>query len=351
MNLSIKRITNLLLFFAIATSGILKAQITITNNNMPVAGDTLRHSIAVADGSLDFSLTGADYNWDFSSLKFASQDIFYYKALSATPYSFYPKLAGTVGLKTADSVPLGITTLEQLYTFYKTSASSYTATATGFIVSGFPLASLYTDPDIIYNFPMKFNNSHTDHYSVKTSIPTIGSFKQEGDRNTTVEGWGKISTPYGANIPCLKIKAVKVEIDSLITSFFSFGIPVSTVTYTWLSAGEKIPLLEVTGTEFGGTFTPGVMRYRDSSRIQLMGIRDLKLSSNSIYPNPAKDKLFFKETISNGTSCLIYDVTGRVVLSGVISDNTLNIETLAPGTYQLFCLSTSGAIIRSFIKE
>ena len=60
-----KKITFLLsLFIAVNAFG----QISITSSDMPSAGDTLRSSIAFNVDEFDFSRTGPDYNWNFSSL-------------------------------------------------------------------------------------------------------------------------------------------------------------------------------------------------------------------------------------------------------------------------------------------
>ncbi len=46
-----------------------QAQITITRNDMPVIGDTIRVSTATNLPGIDQSLTGPSHTWGFSSLE------------------------------------------------------------------------------------------------------------------------------------------------------------------------------------------------------------------------------------------------------------------------------------------
>ena len=64
-----------LILFSFAMSMMLGswAQITVTRNDMPNAGDSVLVSLTNTIGSLDATLTGANYAWDFSSLTYTSQ--------------------------------------------------------------------------------------------------------------------------------------------------------------------------------------------------------------------------------------------------------------------------------------
>lgn len=59
-----------------------------------------------------------------------------------------------------------------------------------------------------------------------------------------------------------------MEIDSVnvTAASINMGFPNNRVEYRWLSNSEKIPVLEVTGTEVAGVFTPTTIRYRDIYR-------------------------------------------------------------------------------------
>lgn len=263
----------LLVIFA-ATKGF--AQITITSSHMPSIGDTIRYTNATGTG-FDFTETGAAHQWDFTGLGYSGQGIYKFQALISTPYStlaFTGMPAGAIGYKVADSIGQGQTAVKNIYNFYEKKSTGWNAVGTGFTLSviPFPAGGVYSDKDEIYKFPLNYNDYDSGTFQVTTPLGNqfvnLGSYKQKGYRVSTVEGYGTISTPYGNNISCLKVKSVIVETDSLKvpTASLNFGFQNNRVEYKWLSTSEKIPVLEVTGTELGGFFTPTMVRYRDKFR-------------------------------------------------------------------------------------
>lgn len=266
-----------LLFFLMFYAFSAFTQIQITQSNMPSINDTIRYSVATA-GSLDFKKTGANYNWDYSSLGLVSQDVYKYQALSSTPYSTLLLSGmpfGAIGYKVADSIGTGQFAFKNLYNFFEKKSSVWRAVGTGFTLSlvPFPAGGIYSKPDTIYQFPLKYNDKDSTVFEVSTplgnQILKLGTYMQKGSRVNTVEGWGTISTPYASNVSCLKVKSVVREQDSLsiTTPAFNIGFPANRVEYRWLSTTEKIPILEILGTEIGGTFTPTQIRYRDKYRV------------------------------------------------------------------------------------
>ncbi|NQW42332.1 MAG: T9SS type A sorting domain-containing protein [Bacteroidetes bacterium] len=257
------------------------SQISITSADMPTKGDTIRYSVSPT-GTLDFRTNGANYNWDYSLLGLSSQDVYKYLALASTPYSSLVLSGmpfGAFGYKIADSIGGGGTSFKDIYNFYEKTSVAWNAVGTAFTIplGGTPIKTggVYSDKDEIFKFPLNYNDYDSTTFKVVTplgiSFFNVGSFTQKGYRLTKVEGWGKITTPYATDISCLKVKSKVVEIDSLKLAIpgqqpITVGFPVTRVEYKWLSKSEKIPVLEVIGTELGNTFTPTSIRYRDNYR-------------------------------------------------------------------------------------
>ena len=63
---NMKKIIFVFLFVFISLG--LSSQITISRDDMPDAGDTIRISNALISNTFDPSQTGSDFNWDYSSL-------------------------------------------------------------------------------------------------------------------------------------------------------------------------------------------------------------------------------------------------------------------------------------------
>ncbi len=254
----------------------LGAQIQITQSHMPSINDTIRYSSAIGT-SFNFVQKGANYNWNYSNLGITGQGLYKYEAVTSTPYSILllSKLPfGAIGYKVADSIGAGQFSFKNLYNFYEKKTNVWRAVGTGFTLSALPVPTggIYSDFDEIYTLPLNYNDSDFSTFQVVTPLGnqliTLGSYKQKGTRTNKVEGWGTITTPYGSNINCLKIKSVVTEIDSIkiSTPAVNLGFPADRVEYRWLSTTEKIPVLEVVGTEIGGIFTPNQVRYRDRFR-------------------------------------------------------------------------------------
>lgn len=254
-------------------SGFSSGQITITTAHMPKSGDTIRYSTAAVTSVPDVSKTGADVSWDFKDLEPNGQDIYAYKASGQTPYLLNFGFSA-IGLKIADSLGTGQLALQNVYDFYKNSSTGWEGVGIGFSYSSFPLpqSGKHTDPDEVYKFPLTYSSTANTTFSVKVpimlSIVPVGNFFRSGTRSTIVDGWGKISTPYAQNVDCIRVKSIIDEQDSIsvTTPALNFGFSTKRVEYKWLSTSERIPLLEISGTETGGNFVATTIRYRDIYR-------------------------------------------------------------------------------------
>ena len=248
-------------------------QITITSSDMPSANDTIRYSVVQTFSGIDFKSTGENKTWNFTSLKPSSQEVYHYKSSLNTPYVINFGFSA-IGLKVADSIGGGQIGFKDVYSFYKKSTTKWEAVGIGFQLSvlPFPQSGKYSNTDEIYQFPLNYKDKDSVDFSLKVPLTAvilpIGNFFQNGNRINTVDGWGKISTPYQSDMECIRVKSIVTETDSIALAIagqppINFKFPANRIEYKWLTKTEKIPVLEVTGTEQGGTFTPTIVRYRD----------------------------------------------------------------------------------------
>ncbi|SMO76040.1 Por secretion system C-terminal sorting domain-containing protein [Chryseobacterium rhizoplanae] len=81
-----------------------------------------------------------------------------------------------------------------------------------------------------------------------------------------------------------------------------------------------------------------------------LGTSDVKVKGElSIYPNPATDIIYVKN--SNGKDFKIIDVSGRIVSSGNLVNEQINIQPLVPGNYILQLSSKEDIQNLKFIKK
>ena len=260
----------LILICLLAKISEAQTPITINSSDMPAVNDTLRYSTAATTGLNANTIstnTGANYTWNYNGLTATSQLLESFKSSLSTPYALY--FSGMVGYKRADSIVLGPVTQKNVWDFYRNTATKFTLEGTGFTTSGIPLASDYSNPDELYYFPLNYTDIDSGTFYVSTNIPTLGSYVQAGKRKNTVDGWGKITTPFGT-FDVIRMKSVITETDTVKITFGGFPlppipIPNNRVEYKWLAKGVHIPILEIVVTTSGGAQVSSV-KYRDQYR-------------------------------------------------------------------------------------
>lgn len=355
-----KNIFTFLGCIAFTTTFWAQSPISITSANMPVINDTFRVSVANLSSVGDYTATGANYTWDFSTLVPTSQDMRKFQPGSSTPYAFYffpPKY----GEKTLDSVPIPSATgfsIKNIYSFYrKNSTVSFNAEGMGLTMNGIPVGVTNSNEDELYLFPLNYTDRDSTTFKMSTPSTTLipFSYKKEGYRITESDGWGTITTPYGT-AACLRVVTTQYSIDTITINalpapFNKVGFPNYMRSYQWLTLGEKVPYLEVNGNVIGGGFVPTQARYRDVVRV-FAGVHETEKSDIllSVFPNPAKDELTLIVGKTDGPITLkITDLQGKIVTSFEIENNTQVVNThrialgnLSQGLYLLNLNSKSG---------
>jgi len=329
------------------------SQVTITNKDMPSAGDTIRYSSVLPIGvSLNLKNTGANVTWDYSGLVATGNDLYEYKSALTTPYIF--SFFGAMGLKIADTLGFGQMSATKVYAFYRNSTSKFVQRGYGFsiVLPGtsfpLPLKGEYTDEDEIYEFPLTYEDSYTNSFNLKIPIGTapivLGNFYRVGSRSTVVDGWGKITTPYKKDMDCIRLKSRYTSKDSIVitTPALNFGLPTVTIEYKWLTPGEKIPVLEVIGTEALGIFTPTSVRYRGVAAPQNNSIEDLKKGLTTVSQNGKDGIVVIKNNNVSIKDAFLTDAQGRKMTDLVFTNGECTIEFNKYGKGAYFVRAANG---------
>ncbi len=323
------------------------SQITITANDMPVHGDSLRYSNISAMTAMAFTAdSGADVNWDYT-LTPTSQGIDNYK----TPGEISPFLAFTMGnpscygYKIADSIPgIGLLvpgiTISDMHTFFSkiTTPACYAAEAFCASIAGIPVGATYTYPDAWYLFPLNYHDNDSTPFELNFGLASMGGMKQKGYRKTRVDGWGTITTPYFTTpVNCIRVRSELIEVDSISMDSLSFGIPRTTVDYKWLVNGEHYPALWISAISIGGFEIVTSARYRDRYRPELnTKVKNLTADKADVfaYPNPCTEGWVRFEIPNDWKSYTIelFDVQGKSV-AAYRNKRHLDVSLLPTGNY------------------
>lgn len=301
---------------------VINAQITITQDDMPQAGDTLRVSEAVDFAGIDYVSTGAGFSWDFTSLGPYNQRVDTFVSVSETPLAYQlmfflnSNLAKKEGAM--DQIP-GFQVTDY-YTFYKNSSSEFKSTGFGITLNGIPIPNVYNEPDIIYHFPLSYGSADSSDAIYELAIPGLGYMGGWKHRVNHVDGWGDVSTPFG-QFEAIRVRTDIEQYDSIYIDSLGFGFPIyrNVTEYKWLTNGVGFPIMKVTDDGILPMF-----EYADSVRtIPFLGVEDnfQMPDEMAIFPNPATEVINVK--IPEG-----FEGPGTIELH--------NLSGIRIGTYELY---------------
>jgi hypothetical protein len=81
-------------------------------------------------------------------------------------------------------------------------------------------------------------------------------------------------------------------------------------------------------------------------------IAHLNASGLSVYPNPVSNTITVDAKLPFNTQYFIFDISGQMVLSGLLNENkTVDCSTLAKGTYIFILQNTNSIAYTQIIKE
>ncbi len=306
-----------LLSILLLASISVNAQITLTQNDLPVVGsayilgtDTLYSSTITAGGP--------NQNWDYSNLINGGQDSLAFLATSASPYASSFPLANMAAHSQVDSLwtffintPTG---------FYVNGAFAYGSSGAGG-VSNVPL--IYNPSQLFEPAPFTYGNTRNDVSRIKIDLDTLGQHIRFIHRTVSVfnaDGYGSLILPNATYANTMRIKTIATVYDSVFVDALGIGFYTlinSTVSqssnYRWFRNGQPAYLLGLDGDSLGIAINYSEYLLNNSST----GIAQptATIMSVLVYPNPAIGQVnfVFPEMIKDNTALKIYDAQGRLV--------------------------------------
>lgn len=242
-------------------------------------------SIGIAD--LDFVATGTNFNWNYSALEPANQETITYVNPTTTNYkntwcfqNFYFTNCNSqfnnsfnLAKKLGDGLSIQGYGVTNVFEHSKKDATSLKNKMLGatFTIGGIsvPYTINYTVPDLVYSFPIGYNDNYTNSGSYSIDLNPLGVdllYTNTFDRTNLVEGWGALTTPFGVFQNVLKMKTTLVENTSIVTQGQTTPTTVTTVSYKWFDTAYGIPVLEVSGLLLGSVWTPTNASYIDNQQ-------------------------------------------------------------------------------------
>ncbi len=342
------------------------SQISYDHNDLFNPGDTIRTSTALTTGSIDFKLTGNNYNWNLSSLFPVSQNLDTFISIISTPsvyqfvfnnIIFYPNNVATIALKQEDIETMPTFKITDINSFYKESSSKYEFVGFGGSLNGIPIPVPNDNNDIIYKFPVSTTSSSDScisSYSVL--VPNFGYLGQTKKRVNIVDGWGTLSTPFGT-FNVIRIKSLIHQKDTFHLDSLGFPIPAIVrdyIEYKWLAKNYGIPILQINADLLG---IPTEIIYIDSIR-SILGTNEIinQKFEVQIFPNPANTyfNLSFKNSNNENINLEIYDATGKLIRQEKYnSPKIIKVETddFSKGLYFVRIIQNSKVFVKKIVIQ
>ena len=350
-----------IIFFS-TLAGFAQSPITLSNSNMPSSGDTLRFTSVDPTSIGNYTQTGTNFSWNFSSVTTTTEGVRSFKSAIQTPYALFFFSFSGFAEKLPDVNIGGGFGFTDYYNFYKKQTSpvqAFIADGVGLTFSSVPLPSYYSDKDELYVFPMTYPkyDSTTFRFSTLSTalIPII--YSKTGYRVTQVDGWGTVQTPFGTE-NCLRLISTQYSKDSIKNTIIPIpiGFANTTRSYQWMTATSKIPYFEVTGNVVGSNFIPTSARFRGfkQKETNFVGISSEEAISIIVYPNPVKDVIKLSAA-AEVVSSEILDLSGKVVLklqsATAGQEQVIDVSSLAPGIYSIRIQAAAQQYQMRFAKE
>ena len=235
----------------------------------------------------NFVQTGTNFNWNYSTLIPSTQETLLYQNPNTAGYKTvwcffngYIFNCNTqfnnnfnLATKLTDGIQIQGYGLTNLIDHLKLSTSLLQNKMLGasITVGGttLPIVASYQTPDVIYQFPIAFNDNYTNSNALSVDLTSLGApiqYASTGQRTNLVEGWGSLTTPYGTFPNVLKMKTTVVNNITVTANGTPTQNTVTTVSYKWFDPAYGIPVLQVDGNVVATLWTPTTITYFDIQR-------------------------------------------------------------------------------------
>ncbi len=303
------------------------SQITVTQSDMPQAGNTI-----VSNYDLSPTVTpgsaGASVTWNFAALNKSSSQTTMFVTAASTPHG-----ADFPAANLADSIfdTAG-------YTYFASSSSAFSVAGVTSI-AGYNINSQFTPPMEELGLPANYLNQMAGTTSIKIGAMSIhsppfdsGKAHLQINYSDTIDAWGTVTTPSGS-YQALREKHYELDIDSLfvhnsITHQWSYypssPKPTKAWEYVWFTNGIHYPVAQMKMDSTNHT-VKNVLWYQGPLAID-------EVSGNkgdiNVYPNPCSVQITFLRSNSGDPAYLtVYNIAGREMAVAYMNNGAYSLNT------------------------
>jgi hypothetical protein len=325
-----------------------QSQITVSHYDMPIATSVFMYNNTGDLGSEDFTLTGAGYNWDYSSATSSGNDTLNVVTVGSTPFAYqlyfnnqfqYPDHKSDYAIEGQDIDAFGQITINDRFNYFKVNGNSLEITGFGANVNGIPASVKYDTIDQQYPFLMSYNMAtHNSVGYYLLTVPSFGTYGQWIRREVEADGWGSLVTPYTTYPDVLRVKTTLEQRDTVYVDQFGFGQAFdrpTEVKYEWFTNTDNAPVMSV--TEQGGQIT----------NVKYLAPIELGVDNEEVEMSIISLEEGLYKIITNGVikQLSILEMSGKQVVNDATQRDLINIQSQSAGVYIVKVLTEDGRIM------
>ncbi len=331
----------------------LKAQITISQSNMPAIGNVFNEATDNSGTLTSPGGSGASQTWNFTTMAASSVDTIHVVSTASTPSLYSNQCPGAdMAFKFSNTAAN-----EALYEYYNSSSASFNLEGIVFNSSTYGnILYKFTKSWGIYTLPATYKSHWKGSYRavMKTFDASGGGvidsveIIENGVYSDSIDSWGNMTTPSGT-FNSLRDKHIENDIDS--TYFYEagawmFGGAYSSKNnfYSWYTNQTNFNYMLVE-MNVDSTGKATQINWLDN---KVVGINEVVNNNKTIsFPNPANNELNIQSTYANNGKVNIYDLTGKILGAFNFSNSkvTINTSSYADGVYMYELADDKGNVI------
>lgn len=346
-----------------------QAQITIEQNDFPMAGETLLNGRdTLVSSSISVGSGGASQTWDFSALQVYTLDTL--------------DFADPMNVVNGDSFPNAFLALSQFggYGFVEQNGNDVEIVgfSGSFMGFGSDLVVKFDDPQKIISIPANYQDAFVDTSVLDVTISnnppvfevpipgvTVDSvrLKRTAITDSEIDGWGTVNGHKGS-YDCLRQASEEYSEDSIwiyipnpsilgqgwvfpsFPGFFENPRITDQVRYNYITKELGYNYVSVVTDNQGEILYATFETVQDSCCV---GVGEYSLSDYAkVYPNPAVNEITVVTGLNEIANFELFDLTGKMVMNRTVGATTkISIDGLDKGIY-LYRLSTEeGTLVKS----
>jgi hypothetical protein len=343
-----------------------KAQFALDTSDLPKAPATYVYSLATLGPTTPpLSKDGRDVVWNYLDTDRLTQEVDTFFTVSNTPSAyrlrfdnpFDPDYLADHAYKVPErgtggfSLPIQV---EDRFDYYRKTPGVYELLGFGATINGLPVSARYDPKDELHPMPLRYDTSASSYAKlIMDQIPDV-YYEQEVWRKDTVDGVGRLVTPYETYDPCLRLKTHLTIRDSLKSD--SLGIDTAIVRpekvlYEWMAEGERVPVMRIVVR--GGAVNR--VEYRDTLHNTSIASEAKQQEGARLYPNPTSSHVELGYEPGHWEQLELRTLKGERLLRERIPSRSshyrIDMRPYPAGTYIIRFLGDDGTLHRKLVKR